>query len=236
MSENDLIHAAKRGDTTALLELWETWKRFIYLKCVRYMQEGAPYTMDDIMQTAFIGFSKGVELYDTAEKCGLMTYALYHIKNAIRRDLLGIGLKKNPLDNAVSLDTPLQHDDDLLLSDTIEDKDTINIEEYIIWQDAGVIIHKAVEQLNQEQQELIRLRFYEGLQYNHISKITGLSVRCVRDSVQRAQHRLLKLKCVRQLKDELFPPKDYRALVDYTAIYNIEADNRFWRSISKEII
>ena len=236
MNEHDLINLAKQGDNEALIELWNIWKRFIYLKCLKYINNEAYYTMDDIMQTAFIGFQKGIEMYDITEKCGLMTYALYHIKNAIRRDLLGLHLKKNPLDKAVSLETPLEQDDNLILLDAIEDTNAINVEEYIIWQDANSIINKAIKQLSYEQQKILYLRFYEGLQYNHISKITGLSISGVSDAVQRAQCQLLKIKSVKHLKEELFPPKDYRTPVDHTAIYNIDSDNRFWMNISKEII
>lgn len=200
-----LIEKAKDGDNKSILELWLLWKRLIYAKCRKYLKtDSSIYDMDDIMQTAFLGFLKGLQCYDH-EKGAFIAYALYHIYNAIRRDLLGIGLKENPLDKATSLNKPLPGDEDVKLMDVIKDTSIRDIDEALIWRNAYNIVMEAVNKLEPQERRVLILFYGKGRTSHETSQITGIEESKIRAVAIKARTKLRRSKGVRLLYEELVP-------------------------------
>lgn len=226
MAENTLlIEKAKDGDNKAILELWLLWKRLIYAKCRKYLKtDSSIYDMDDIMQTAYLGFLKGLQCYDH-EKGAFISYALYHIYNAIRRDLLGIGLKENPLDKATSLNKPLPGNEDVKLMDVIKDTSIRDIDEALIWRNAYSIVMEAVNKLEPQERRVLILFYGKGRTARETSSITGIKESKIRDVAIKARVKLRRSKGVRLLYEELFPIRSlYGWNVEISAIHSIERD------------
>lgn len=220
-----LIKKAKDGDNKAILELWLLWKRLIYLKCRKYLKTDSNiYDMDDIMQTAFIGFLKGIECYEL-EKGAFISYDLYYIYNAVRRDLLRIGLKENPLDKSASLNKPLPSDENIELMDVIEDTAIKDMDEALIWRNTYDIVMKAVNKLEPQERRVILLFYGKGLTAHQTSQVTGIKETKIRNIAIKAREKLRRSKRVRLLYEDLFPTHSlYSWNVEIAAIRSMERD------------
>ena len=126
MDTNEIAAAVREGHAD-VLELWEAVRRFAHDRAFRWRRalEGrGGCTLDDLMQCAFLALLEALEGWDPSAGAFLTWYG-YHLQGAFT-EATGQRTKrerKDPLQWAVSLDTPLvdSEGDALLLEDVVED-------------------------------------------------------------------------------------------------------------------
>ena len=125
-----------------------------------------------------------------------------------------------------SLYEPVDSEEDILLSDTIQDN-SINFEEDIENDDFRAFVRKTVNELPPPSAEIINLRFMQGLSYAKIGKIYNISPERVRQKLRTA------LKLMRK-------PSIAKKLIDnHTKFYThtgIEEFNRTWTSSTEKAV
>ncbi len=177
MSNEDIVNLIQTGnhtkqEKTALMSLlWESIqafsRMFTYRFCISYASlcERSGITYDDIYQHSYLTLCAAVEAYRANENILFLTYYGKAFKHNCLK-LCGIGIKR-PLNDSVSLDTPLsdEQDSDTLI-DTISDpeaEDDLNAipeRDYINKLRADLNI--CLGYLSENERQLIESRYYGG--------------------------------------------------------------------------
>lgn len=169
MTNEELARRIQQGERDLLLQLWEQVRRFARDRAFRWHRATGGrggVTLDDLEQEAFIALLEALEGWD--EKAGkFLTWYDLRLKSAFtaataqrtQRDRL------DPLESALSLDTPLlDGEDDLFtLADVVADpraeQDMENLEEI----ERQESVRRVVNSLQTEQRQVILLRYFYGL-------------------------------------------------------------------------
>ena len=177
--ELTLALRARQGDTEAREQLIHAHLRMVVHIARQYQRPGVE--MLDLIQEGNIGLITAVDKFDPTQGNRLTTLAFYWINKHIQRFL------NNEPDDLVSLDMEINDGAAiLLLSDTIEDKDTIlgdptiqNIETQMENQERQQQVHNMLATLSPREQEVLRLLYgidnYPVLSRNEIAKIIGVT-------------------------------------------------------------
>ena len=177
--ELTLALRARQGDTEAREQLIHAHLRMVVHIARQYQRPGVE--MLDLIQEGNIGLITAVDKFDPTQGHRLTTLAFYWINKQIQRFL------NNEPDDLVSLDMEINDGAAiLLLSDTIEDKDTIlgdptiqNIETQMENQERQQLVHNMLATLSPREQEVLRLLYgidnYPVLSRNEIAKIIGVT-------------------------------------------------------------
>lgn len=209
MTNEELAIKAKEGDGDALLTLWQQNRGFAYVlakrRYNRLAANGNMYgvDLDDLIQAAFLALVAAVGYYDSRKGYSFISY----FRECTRKEfnnLLGIhGNKRDPLNFCISLDAPLDDnpDADTLESQIPDPDDAYESATESIWQEqVKAAVEKAVSKLSPEQQQLIKLRFYDELSFKAISERTGISKDTVRQMVAAAMRSLRKPDITKELE------------------------------------
>ena len=177
--ELTLALRARQGDTEAREQLIHAHLRMVVHIARQYQRPGVE--MLDLIQEGNIGLITAVDKFDPTQGHRLTTLAFYWINKHIQRFL------DNEPDDLVSLDMEVNDGAAiLLLSDTIEDKDTIlgdptfqNIETQMENQERQQQVHNMLATLSPREQEVLKLLYgidnYPVLSRNEIAKIIGVT-------------------------------------------------------------
>jgi RNA polymerase sigma-B factor len=118
--------------------------------------------LDDLQQAAYLGIMRARKAYDP-EKATFGTYAGFYARYEIRA-LLGIMDRKMP-PVLLSLDEPLNDETEDTRLDMVADESIPDPDDALIAEDLRQTVRDAVNRLQEEQREVIALRFFEGLTY-----------------------------------------------------------------------
>ena len=121
MNNEELAAMAQAGDREALLKLWTQVRRMVYQQAMRWAGVGGT-TLEDLEQAGFIAVLRAVDTYDPT-KAKLSTYLFQRLRAELSA-ATGYNSKRSrfdPLQNAVSLDAPLEDSEDATLADFIPD-------------------------------------------------------------------------------------------------------------------
>ena len=169
MTNEELAQQIQQGERDLILPLWEQVRRFARDRAFRWHRATGGrggVTLDDLEQEAFIALLEALEGWD--EKAGkFLTWYDLRLKSAftaataqrMQRDRL------DPLESALSLDTPLlDGEDDLFtLADVVADpraeQDMENLEEI----ERQESVRRVVNSLQTEQRQVILLRYYHDM-------------------------------------------------------------------------
>ncbi len=156
--EQQVLEAMEQGDESAKQKLIEHNLRLVVYIARRFENTGV--NLEDLISIGTIGLIKGIGTYRLDKNIKLATYASRCIENEILMHIRKISGQKAE----VSLNEPINMDYDgneLLLSDILgTDEDMIlrPMEDDVDKQ----LLHKALQQLPQREQEIVNMRF--GLQ------------------------------------------------------------------------
>ena len=112
---------AQAGDREALLKLWTQVRRMVYQQAMRWAGVGGT-TLEDLEQAGFIAVLRAVDTYDPT-KAKFSTHLFQRLRAEFSA-ATGYNSKRSwfdPLQNAVSLDAPLEDSEDATLADFIPD-------------------------------------------------------------------------------------------------------------------
>ncbi|RKD32319.1 sigma-70 family RNA polymerase sigma factor [Thermohalobacter berrensis] len=139
---------------------------------------------DDLIQEGYELILNGLENYD--EKKGV--HFLGYIKLLLKYHYLN---KNKDNENTISLNMPINDEEDMELIDTIQSK-SLNQEEIIVKREDNEILHSSFLKLTKRQRQVISLFYVNNLSIKEISKKLGISYRTVVNTKATAIKKLKK--------------------------------------------
>jgi RNA polymerase sigma-70 factor (ECF subfamily) len=178
--EADLVAQAKAGEALAFEKLVNRYERRIYrlARNITQSHEDA----EDVTQEAFLNSFKHL-----AEFEGNSRFYTWLVRITVNQALMKLR-KRRP--NQVSLDSPLENDDDLLPRE-VEDWGPSPEEQYSQKQLAS-ILSEAISQLEAPFRIVFQLRDVEDLSTLETAQVLGISVPSVKSRLLRARLKLRK--------------------------------------------
>ena len=206
MTTTSEIAAAVREGHADMLVLWAAVRRFVHDRAFRWCRalEGrGGCTLDDLMQCAFLALLGSLKSWAPSAGSFLTWYG-YHLQGAFT-EATGQRTKrerKDPLQWAVSLDTPLvdSEGDTLLLEDVVEDPAAE--EEFCVVEepDRREAIRRALLDLTADQRTAVVLRHCRGLTLDQTAERMGTTRALARAAEQKGLRRLRHPSISRELR------------------------------------
>ena len=194
-----LAEQVRKGDEQARQQLIHANLLLVVNIARRYQRYGAEIM--DLIQEGNIGLIRAVDMFDPARGTRLSTWAVYKIHKQIQRFL-----NKND-DRMISLDINVDNgDENLRLSDTIEDKDNTMMEQQfediqtrMEQEELQELLTSRLEELSKRELEVLTLLFGIGLQQSF--SVTEVSEQMGISKVRVCQ---LRDRALKMLRDELW--------------------------------
>lgn len=193
MTNEELIMEIQAGAVERMGELWEQVEKLVKWKANHVMTaldlRGNPcgVEFDDLYQSGYIAMVKAVHTYDPAAGTAFSTWLIPYLKTAFaeatgRRTRRG---QNEPLNNSISLETPLSDDadsDDLM--DVIADPAGLqwreSLEESMWRKELQEAVESALSTVPEQYREILRLRYWEDMTLRDIADLRGISWERVR--------------------------------------------------------
>ena len=196
MTTNEIAAAVLAGQAD-VMKLWEAVRRLAYSKAIRWLRATERHMgveFDDLMQAAFLALLEALDYWKPEAGAfttmyGLRLMAQFTVATGQRTTRE----KRDPLNAALSLDSPAPGTDDFTLADTLEDPVTM-IDE-LVEADFALSrsrdIRRALGILNKMQRQVMVLRYFGGLTIAQ----TAERMQLTRAKVTNAEY-----KAIRRLK------------------------------------
>ena len=176
----------------------------------------AGVALEDLQQESFCAFMNAVYAFKPDGGFRFLSYIKLPLLTCFN-SLLGIRGRKEPINEAVSLDTPLPGtEESMTLGDTLEDQDAAtdydDAERRIYCRELHEAMEKSLETLDQQQRLIIREYWYKGKGCAAIGAEIGLSRHVVRNVENKAMRNLRKpnvIKCLQPFADEYIKSHAY---------------------------
>ena len=217
MTNEQLVIFIQQDSTELLPILWERVKHLCFMICGRYF---AKYTerfaacgveLCDLRQECYSAFLQAVRSFQEDKGVKFSSYLEYPVRNPAA-ELLGIHnadrVNRRPLDNAVSLDKPIEaaDNDNMTLADVIPDTESEEPFEQVLQEisddHARAVIYEALEKLTEQERDVILLIFFEDRTAQAIAAEWGVSAQRVGQIKQKAIHKLRKMPALKVLDEE----------------------------------
>ncbi len=188
MTLEEMVKAIQQGQTDLYPELWERTRRFIAKKALnRYSivewKEHSGLELDDLIQSGFLALHAAVQDHDP-EKGKFLSFLSLHLKTAFA-EACGIRTRKrDPLDNSISLDTPLgdSADSETLLDLQADPASTFEEVERRIWLEQ---LHAALDlamtcALSERERSTLQRRYWQNQTLKKLGEADGVSIEAAR--------------------------------------------------------
>ncbi len=154
--------------------------------------------IEDLCQEGYFGLNEAIDKYDISRGASFSTFAVWKIKNNVRRNMLNLSTNQ-------SLDDSLPGTDNLTFGDEIEDP-SLPIDKIVENQIIGEQLAKLIEEkLEDKDKEIIYLRYgFKGREwtYREIGNLLGVTPPCINERVKNAIRRLSRTGFIKNLKNE----------------------------------
>lgn len=203
MSNEELVTEIQAGATERMGELWEQVEGLIKWKANRIMTvlEGCPgrgVEFEDLYQSGYLAMVAAVNTYDPTAGGNFATWLMYHLKSAFA-EATGYRTQKDrqePLNNYLSLDTPLTDDADSdalmdIIADPSGQNGIISAEDALYRKQLHDAMEEALSAIPEQYADALRLRYYDGLSLNRAGEVRGVSGERIR-SMENKGIRLLR--------------------------------------------
>lgn len=176
MDEQALIESARKGDARSFNQLVLLYQRMAYNVAYRILSD--PDAASDATQDAFLKAFKAMRRFRGGSfKAWLLRIVTNACYDQLRRK------QRRP---ATSLDDlPVEADHSFYMHDPAERPD-----EFVERQELGDTIQAGILTLPVEQRTVLVLSDVQGLSYNEIAEVTGLSLGTVKSRLSRGRARL----------------------------------------------
>ena len=211
MSNEELVAEIQAGAVELMGQLWDQVAGLIKWKAKRIMTvlEGCPgrgVEFEDLYQSGYLAMVAAVNTYDPAAGGAFSTWLMYHLKNAFA-EATGYRTQKGrqePLNNYLSLDTPLTDDadsDDLM--DVVADPAGLQwrecLEESMWRKQLQEAVGAALSTVPEQYREILRLRYWEDMTLEDVGDLRGISKERVRQMENKGIRILRQPKTASQL-------------------------------------
>ncbi len=239
MTNEELVEQIQNGDRTLMESLWLQVERFVAQQANRFMARKyalnlptAGMTFDDLYIEGYFALEKAVRSF-SADKGSFIGWLAFYLRSAFQAALRAMGgrtYRMNPLDVAVSMDTPLDEGDPdaETLADVVADPsvDVAGSVEEKVW---GEELHAAVErelgELTERESAVLRMTYYDERSAGQIAEVLSISEKDVRALQQRSMNRLRQKtrRTLRTLAEQryclCYQGPDQQSPADYLAAF-----------------
>ena len=160
MSNEELVALIQAGDRDRIVELWHQVQRMVYKQAARWAGVGGT-TLEDLEQAGFIAVLRAVDTYDPT-KAKFSTHLFQRLRAEFSA-ATGYNSKRSwfdPLQNAVSLDAPLEDSEDATLADFIPDPAAAAEMDSV---EVRIGVAAILAELPEEQQRAVRGKYWHDL-------------------------------------------------------------------------
>lgn len=190
MDEQSLIASARKGDRRAFNQLVMLYQSMVYNLAYRIL--GDPEAAADATQDAFLSAYKAMPKF----RGGSFKAWLLRIVTNACYDQLRVK-QRRPADSLDDL--PVEQDHVRYLRDPSEQPD-----EFVERRELNGLIQRGIESLPAEQRVVVVLSDVQGMSYQEIAEIAGLSLGTVKSRLSRGR---TKLRDYLQRQGELLPAR-----------------------------
>lgn len=215
MTNEELAVLIQQGQREYIPTLYDQVKKLLTSIAKRYFNKfygpcaRCGITLDDLIQETYLVMMEAIRYFKPDSGNKFLSYLSYPMWNHFQK-LTGCKAgKRDPLNNADSLDMPLSNEDEsFTLGDTIPDENSGTGFDEV---DTGLYqtalhsaMEKSMEQLVPEQQTTIRCRYYENKTLEQTSEVIGCTRERIRQYQAKALRTLRKPKIAKTLKPFLY--------------------------------
>ena len=178
VTNEELSICIKQGEVKYLQELWLKVEKFIKMKATSFyrrnksLEISMDYDIDDLVQVGFVAVLKTIQAFDENMGCNFLTALAYRLKDVFR-ELAGFR-KKDMFYKSDTLYRLVGEKQDVYLIDLLIDTSEDCIESIAVEAVYQVQLRQALDKsiglLSKQQEEVIRLLYYEGLTRHETAK------------------------------------------------------------------
>lgn len=168
-SDHELIRSAQQGNHEAFNVLYERYLPVVYRRVCYVIPET---DVEDVTQEVFIAVVRSLKnfRFEAQFTTWLRTLVNRQVADYYRK-------RKAQYDTAVSIDAMEEEDhQDIRLS----------IDDDPVGRDDLIVMRQALRSLPENYQEIIMLRFVDGLQFDEIARVQGVSLEAAKSLFRRA--------------------------------------------------
>lgn len=208
MSNEELVAEIQAGSVELMGDLWEQVAGLIRWKAQMRMSdfENCGVELEDLCQSGYLAMVAAVNTYDPAAGGAFSTWLMYHLKNSFAeaagcRTQKG---RKEPLNNFISLDTPLTDDvDSGDLMDVVADPAGLQwrecLEESTWRKQLQEAVGAALSTVPEQYREILLLRYWENMTLEDVGDLRGIGKERVRQMENKGIRILRQPKTASQL-------------------------------------
>ncbi len=178
MDEQELISRSQSGDIQAFNDLVELYQRQVYNVALRML--GSAETAEDATQDTFVSAYKAIAKF----RGGSFKAWILRITANSCRDKLRVSRRAS----IVSLDNLMEEVGDFIADDKAESP-----EDYAERRELGRLLAGSLASLPEDQRIVVVLSDVQGLTYEEIAQVIGISLGTVKSRLSRARLRLREL-------------------------------------------
>ena len=211
MSNEELVAEIQAGAVDLMGQLWEQIEGLVKWKAKRIMTvleecPGRGVEFEDLCQSGYLAMVAAVDTYDPAAGGAFSTWLMYHLKNVFA-EATGYRTqngRQEPLNNYLSLDTPLSDDvDSDALMDAIADPKGLqwqeSLEESMWRKQLQEAVEAALSTVPEQYREVLHLRYWEDMTLEDVGDLRGISKERVRQMENKGIRILRQPKTASQL-------------------------------------
>ena len=204
MSNEELVAVIRAGATERMGELWEQVAGLVRWKANHIMTAlegcgGRGVEFEDLYQSGYLAMVSAVNTYEPTAGCAFSSWFMYHLKNAFA-EATGYRTQKGrcePLNNYLSLDTPLTDDadsDDLMdvVADPSGQRGLESAEEAMYMEQLHEALETALAEIPEKYADVLRLRHYQDMTLTEVGNLKGVGYERIRQMENRAIRHLRK--------------------------------------------
>ena len=201
MTNEELVSEIQSGKTELIEVLWLQIEDLIKWAARRYflqiMASGSTPGLepDDLVQTAYFGLIEAVERYDPEQGTLFTTFLLWHVRRAFQSCIGRTERRRNdPLNNAVSLDIPIDNEDpdgSTRLDFVPDPRDQFQAADDRIFNDElRAALDAALDRLPANEARVLRGEFFESRTQTQLAEELSCSFQNIHQLKRNALHHI----------------------------------------------
>ena len=181
-------------------EDYAQWEPLVNKIAYKYRNNVFGLEIDDLMQIGAMGLMYGFDSYKEDGRASKKTYFYNCIEWRILNEFNNLKRAKRFCLDKVSLDTPLNDEEDISLSDTIAD-DKVNVEKLAL---DTAIIKEYIDEINKtlkgKEREVILYILFNDLTYNEIALALDIKSSQIQNIYNNARRKLIQRNAYFKIK------------------------------------
>ncbi|MBR1780046.1 MAG: sigma-70 family RNA polymerase sigma factor [Oscillospiraceae bacterium] len=199
MTNEELVALIQQGETERLPELWAQVEKFVAMmagKRARALNGYGGVEAGDLINAGFLAMLEAAETFRPEEGNSFIGWLAYYLRSAFASAAGYRSRKRDPLNTALDLDSPLPGTDDLRIIDALtgEDEgaaqDFEDVERGIWVEQLRAALDKALSELPPEQRAAVEGHYLQERTFRELAQDAGCSIEMIRQREQKALRRM----------------------------------------------